>query len=35
MAKALNARGVPTARAGRWAAQTVINLRRRLKRLVL
>jgi hypothetical protein len=33
MAKALNERGVATARRGRWAAQTVIALRRRLKRL--
>jgi adenine/guanine phosphoribosyltransferase-like PRPP-binding protein len=33
MAKALNERGVPTARGGRWAAITVIDLRRRLKRL--
>jgi hypothetical protein len=31
MAKALNERGVHTARSGRWAAQTVIALRRRLK----
>jgi hypothetical protein len=31
IAKALNERGISTARAGRWAAQTVIALRRRLK----
>jgi hypothetical protein len=35
MAKALNERGVPTARAGRWHAMTVIALRRRLKQLGL
>ena len=35
MAKALNERGVATARCGRWDARTVINLRRRLKRLGL
>ena len=35
MAKALNERGVATPRGGRWAASTVINLRRRLKRLGL
>jgi hypothetical protein len=35
MAKALNERGVATARGGRWAAITVIYLRRRLKRLGL
>jgi hypothetical protein len=35
MAKALNERGMATARGGRWAAITVINLRRRLKRLGL
>jgi hypothetical protein len=33
MAKALNERGVPTARSGRWHAMTVIALRRRLKQL--
>jgi hypothetical protein len=33
MAKALNERDVPTARAGRWGAKTVNRLRRRLKRL--
>jgi hypothetical protein len=32
MAKALNERGVATARSGRWSARTVIDLRRRLKR---
>ena len=35
MAKALNERGVATPRGGRWDAGTVINLRRRLKRLGL
>ena len=35
MAKALNERGVATRRGGRWAAVTVIDLRRRLKRLGL
>jgi hypothetical protein len=35
IAKALNERGVATARGGRWAAITVILLRRRLKRLGL
>ena len=35
MAKALNERGVATARPGRWSARTVIDLRRRLKRLGL
>ena len=35
MAKALNERGVATRRSGRWAASTVISLRRRLKRLGL
>ena len=35
MAKALNERAVATARGGRWAAITVILLRRRLKRLGL
>jgi hypothetical protein len=35
MAKLLNERGVPTARGGRWAALTVIALRRRLKALGL
>jgi hypothetical protein len=35
MAKALNERGVPTARSGRWHAMTVIALRRRLKQLGL
>ena len=33
MAQALNERGVATARSMRWHAQTVIALRRRLKRL--
>jgi hypothetical protein len=33
MAKLLNERGVATARSGRWSARTVIDLRRRLKRL--
>jgi hypothetical protein len=33
MAKLLNERGVATARGGRWDARTVIDLRRRLKRL--
>ena len=35
MAKALNERGVATPRSGRWSARTVIDLRRRLKRLGL
>ena len=35
MAKALNERAVATARGGRWAAITVILLRRRLKQLGL
>jgi hypothetical protein len=35
MAQALNARSVATARGGRWSARTVIDLRRRLKRLGL
>jgi hypothetical protein len=35
MAKVLNERGVPTARFRRWDTRTVINLRRRLKRLGL
>ena len=35
MAKALNERGVATPRSKRWDARTVINLRRRLKRLGL
>jgi hypothetical protein len=35
MAKALNERAVATARGGRWAAITIILLRRRLKRLGL
>ena len=35
MAKLLNERSVATARGGRWAAITVIFLRRRLKRLGL
>jgi hypothetical protein len=29
IADALNARGVPTARGGRWQAQTVANIRAR------
>ena len=33
MAKALNERGVATPQFRRWDARTVINLRRRLKRL--
>ena len=33
MAKALNERGVATARGGRWGGQTVMDLLRRLKRL--
>ena len=33
MAKLLNERGVASARFRRWSARTVINLRRRLKRL--
>ena len=35
MAKALNERGVATARGGRWGGQTVMDLRHRLKRLGL
>ena len=35
MAKALNERGVATPRSARWNARTVIDLRRRLKRLGL
>jgi hypothetical protein len=35
MAKALNERGVATVRGAPWSARTVINLRRRLKRLGL
>ena len=35
MAKALNERGVATARSMRWDVHTVILLRRRLKRLGL
>jgi hypothetical protein len=35
MAKALNERGMATARSGRWDAHKVIDLRRRLKRLGL
>ena len=35
MAKVLNARGVPTVRGAPWSARTVIDLRRRLKRLGL
>jgi adenine/guanine phosphoribosyltransferase-like PRPP-binding protein len=35
MAKALNERGVVTARSRRWDPKTVIALRRRLKRLGL
>ena len=35
LAKALNERGVATARSGRWSARTLIDLRRRLKRLGL
>ena len=35
MAKALNERGVATARGAPWSARTVIDLRRRLKRLGL
>jgi hypothetical protein len=35
MAKVLNEHGVATPRGGRWAAITVISLRRRLKRLGL
>ena len=35
MAKALNERGVATARGGRWGGQTVRDLRRRLKRFGL
>jgi hypothetical protein len=35
MARALNERGVATPRSGCWSAQTVISLRRRLKRLGL
>jgi hypothetical protein len=35
MAKALNERGVATLRSRSWGAQTVINLRRRLKQLGL
>jgi hypothetical protein len=35
MAKLLNERGVATVRGGRWAGQTVMDLRRRLKRLGL
>jgi hypothetical protein len=35
MAKLLNERGVATLRSGRWSARTVIDLRRRLKRLGL
>jgi hypothetical protein len=35
IAKALNERDIATARSGRWAAQTVIALRSRLKRLGL
>ena len=34
-AKALNERGVATPRSKRWDARTVIDLRRRLKRLGL
>ena len=33
MAKALNERGVATARGGRWGGQTVMDLLRRLKQL--
>jgi hypothetical protein len=32
MAKALNERGVATARGAPWSARTVIDLRRRLQR---
>jgi phosphohistidine phosphatase SixA len=35
MAKALNERGVATLRSVLWSARTVIDLRRRLKRLGL
>ena len=35
MARLLNERGVATARSGRWDALTVIDMRRRLKRLGL
>jgi hypothetical protein len=35
MAKALNERGIATLRSRSWGAQTVINLRRRLKQLGL
>jgi hypothetical protein len=35
MAKALNSRGVATPRSAPWSARTVIDLRRRLKRLRL
>jgi hypothetical protein len=35
IAKALNERGVTTARGGRWSSQMVMGLRRRLKRLGL
>ena len=35
MAKALNERGVTTTRSRRWDHRTVVNLRRRLKRLGL
>ena len=35
MAKTLNERGVATARGAPWSARTVIDLRRRLKRLGL
>ena len=35
MAKALNERGVATPRFRRWDPITVVNLRRRLKRLGL
>ena len=35
MAKALNERGVATPRSALWSTRTVIDLRRRLKRLGL
>jgi hypothetical protein len=35
MAEVLNEHGVATPRSGRWDARSVINLRRRLKRLGL
>ena len=35
IADALNARGVPTARGGRWFAQTVANVRRRAAKAVV